>query len=137
MGINYINMEQKNIVSIWIGKFSSENELLEYTEIITPDSQDEPFTSLFFKEYELGYVDIDFQEISYQQRVESFEDLFRGISFSKSFIKEIKERNPNLKIKEYNAVIEILNYNCSSLIKKTDNTIFLGAFSYDDNSGEV
>ncbi len=128
-------MEESNYVSIWLGTFESEEELRTYTD--ERDGENSILESLFWIDYNIEYAELDFQEVSFNKNVSSFESLFKNISYSKSFIEGIKEVDLDLNRKKINSVICIYRYKYEMSVLQTPNTLFLGNFIFDEYSEPI
>lgn len=102
----------KDIVSLWLGNFEDEEALEAYLEI--DDEDDDDAISQFEEDFALDYYDEDCREISWHESKEkSLETLLGDHSYSDQILAKIKA-----KIKPYNSVILLYNYDFDEEIKK-------------------
>lgn len=100
-------------VSIWIGKFESKEELMNYTNIQYTEDGDS-ISSIFEKDFHLDYYDRDLVEKKWiSQPTNNITELLNGFSYSDQFEK-LYSKSYN---KEFNAAILI--YNMEYDAKKT------------------
>ncbi len=122
-------MEKLNSVSIWIGYFSDKEELKRYVKVNNFDSEDDS-TSIFWNDYFLDDIDIDFQEVGWEENAIDIESIIKGASYWKAYIDKIKVEHSNIDISKFNSMILILNYEYLGRIKEASNTKFLGNYEY-------
>ncbi|WIY59371.1 MULTISPECIES: immunity 22 family protein [Bacillus] len=95
-------------VTVWIGNFESNDELINYTNIkYTEDGDSIP--SIFEQHFNLGYYDRDLVEKKWfgQSPVNNIQDLLRGFSYYEQFTEQFENRNFN---KECNTAILVYNF---------------------------
>ncbi len=102
----------ENMVSIWLGNFETENDLLEYTEeTYTEDGEwvsstfckeffdgDDPYEIDFFERYSVGDASADIRV------------LLEGCSYDDSVIQSLMSAVGKTLNKEYNSVILIYDF---------------------------
>ncbi|WJV19379.1 immunity 22 family protein [Rossellomorea marisflavi] len=96
----------KDHVSIWIGNFTSEEELVEYTtNKYTNDGDSIP--SIFEKDFSLSYYDRDGVEKGWaSEHANSIKELLGGFSYSDQFLGQIDNMGCSEK---FNCAILIYN----------------------------
>lgn len=95
-------------VTVWIGNFESNDELINYTNIkYTEDGDSIP--SIFEQHFNLGYYDRDLVEKKWfgQSPVNNIQDLLRGFSYYEQFTEQFENRIFN---KECNTAILVYNF---------------------------
>ncbi len=118
-------MERENKLSIWIGKFSSKDELSEYMKEKYTDDGD--LYSSFMNSFKIDYIDNQFQEVLFQDNNITKEDIFSQFSYSESFIDLIpNDKNWTL----YNSFILLYDFEYEKNVENDLNFIFLGVFEY-------
>lgn len=121
-------MRKENKVSIWIGNFSSLEELNQYTYVdFIPE--DEEILSQFQRNFGVEYYDMDFSDIIFMDETENLEDLLYGISYSESFWDEIEEWSRDTD-KSYNSVIAIYDYEYNKSVSSCGDVKFLSVTNY-------
>ena len=115
-------MEEKDILSIWLGNFESEEKFQEFISENYDDDGD--VSSLFTKLFNIDYIDTDFQESLFNEML-TVDDLLQA-SYAESFIDKIDVDI----IKQSNCALIIYDYNYSGEIKSSGNLNFIGTFEY-------
>lgn len=129
-------MEKDLVVSIWLGRFESEEDLEDYTRIdISPEGEE--IRSKFQEDFgieQYGY-DMDFSDVFLIDNPESIEDLLIGASYSESFMDEIEEWDEKLE-KDYNSVIAVYDYEYDQGIQAGGraDVDFIGTVPYEKRS---
>lgn len=116
----------KNKVSIWVGNFQNDEEFENYLLMEYLDNEDLP-RSQFTKDFKIDYYDEDFQEAYYAENFLSVKDLIKPISYSETFINQIRSENVN-----YNSLIAIYKYRYEGVVKDVGNIFFLGVYEYEE-----
>lgn len=94
-------------VSVWIGNFESNDELMNYTNIEYTEDGDS-ISSIFEKIFNLDYYDRDLVEKKrISQPTNNVKELLKGFSYSDQFIKQFDIVNQE---KEFNAAILVYNF---------------------------
>ena len=114
-------MEAENRVSIWLGKFNSEEDLDAFMQ--EQYTEDGDVFSDFMKAFDISFVDNQFQEVLFSERL-SQQDL-NTLSYSNSFVHKIKS-----DLEKYNSLIAIYNFDYSGKIVDTERIVFFGVFDY-------
>ncbi|MDR0443215.1 MAG: immunity 22 family protein [Treponema sp.] len=118
-------MSAENNVSIWFGKFDTEDEFetfLKKTYNEDGDSMPSPFVNAF----QIGSYDADFQEAFFDNDLNksSLED----VSYSEHFLDKIE-----VDFSKYNATILLYNYKHDGKIKKAESVDFYGVLGYEED----
>ncbi|PEE33563.1 hypothetical protein CN271_04115 [Bacillus cereus] len=93
-------------VSIWIGNFENEEELMNYTNIEYTEDGDS-ISSTFEKDFNLDYYDRDLIEKKWiSKSTNSVKDLLDGFSYSNQFLEQFDTIRYS---EEFNAAILIYN----------------------------
>jgi hypothetical protein len=112
-------MESKGNVSLWIGKFNSEDEIGNYVEIVYTD--DDCLPSKFLKDFNIDLIDFDedFIEASYRKsNYKKISDLIKGCSYDDTVIQNFCNKVGNDLGEKYNAVIMLYNFEYNGDIKE-------------------
>lgn len=123
--VNKKNNYEKH-VSIWIGNFQNDEQLENYLLIEYLDNEDLP-RSQFTKDFKIDYYDQDFQEAYCAGDFLSVENLIEPISYSETFINQIKSEDKN-----YNSLISVYKYKYDGKVKQNSNVFFLGVYEYEE-----
>jgi len=119
-------MESK--VSIWMGLFIGEEELLKYTNIdYTKDGDSIP--SEFESEFNLGYYDRALVEKKFIEKTSDVKTLLKDFSYNESFQKKdliiAKEYNSVILVYDLERAVDIIN------ILKVTSVDFIGEITYE------
>ncbi len=124
----------ENDVSLWLGNFSSEDDLEEYMDVkYTKDGDSVP--SQFEKDFKLGYYDRDLIEKDWIEVAENnIHDLLIDFSYDNQLIPQFKVIQ-----KKYNTIILIYNYDykqeksfLNTTVKDAYEVDFTGVAKYRD-----
>ncbi|WP_167629989.1 immunity 22 family protein [Listeria valentina] len=124
----------ENNVSLWLGNFSSEDDLEEYMDVkYTKDGDSVP--SQFEKDFKLGYYDRDLIEKDWIEVAENnIHDLLIDFSYDNQLIPQFKVIQ-----KKYNTIILIYNYDykqeksfLNTTVKDAYEVDFIGVAKYRD-----
>lgn len=101
------------ILSVWAGRFDSEDELFDYTDWkYDEDDEDAEPTNAFANHSGLGWFDHDFQEANFVgEHPSSPADVLEGHSYVESFRDEVASALAKLRRKEWNSLF--LLYDCA------------------------
>lgn len=116
----------KNNVSIWVGNFQDDEQLENYLLMEYLDNEDLP-RSQFTKDFKIDYYDQAFQEAYCAEDFLSVENLIEPISYSETFINQIKSEEKN-----YNSLIAVYKYKYDGEVKQNSNVFFLGVYEYEE-----
>ena len=91
-----MDFELADTVSVWVGNFSSQDELARYIQVVTtPDwNGDTPF-SKFADDWGFISYDTDLQEAAFEVSPPTLEILINGVSYVESFSKQVCETAKN------------------------------------------
>lgn len=121
-----MNIQHKNFVSIWCGKFANEDEFLQYLEM-DYDSDD---NSQFMQDFLIDWYDEDLSECGFYTG-----DLFKNLmqhSYAESFPLSLKKDIENYL--NCNSVLLIYDFVANpQLANKTTKLHLLGVYAYDKN----
>lgn len=121
-----MNIQHKNFVSIWCGKFANEDEFLQYLEM-DYDSDD---NSQFMQDFLIDWYDKDLSECGFYTG-----DLFKNLmqhSYAESFPLSLKKDIENYL--NCNSVLLIYDFVANpQLANKTTKLHLLGVYAYDKN----
>ncbi|MFC0414081.1 immunity 22 family protein [Cytobacillus solani] len=79
-------MEEEGFVSLWVGKFKSNNDLQNYL-LITYTEDGDAIPSTFEKDFQIDYFDEDFMEAEYfDQETKNLPALLDGCSYDDAVI---------------------------------------------------
>ena len=120
---------RKNKVSIWLGKFQSNDFLERYLDIDYSEEHDddEYLASIFARQFKIEYYDEDFQEAYLSDASPiGWKELIEPISYSETFIDEIPDR-----FDDKNSVIALYNFHYQGDVKESGEVIFIGSFDYE------
>lgn len=121
-----MNIQHKNFVSIWCGKFANEDEFLQYLEM-DYDSDD---NSQFMQDFLIDWYDEDLSECGFYTG-DLFENLMQH-SYAESFPLSVKKDIENYL--NCNSVLLIYDFVASpQLANKTTKLHLLGVYAYDKN----
>lgn len=98
----------ENNVSLWLGNFSTIDELDKYTEV-DYDGDGDSIPSIFEREFKLGYYDRNLMEKDWISDAEDeIKELLLGFSHDDQLIKQFID----IKLSStYNTIILVYNYN--------------------------
>ncbi|WGH74647.1 immunity 22 family protein [Tenacibaculum tangerinum] len=103
-------MEKQGKVSLWVGKFDS-REVLDSFLNETYD-EDGELSSDFMNEFEIDFIDNQFQEVYFYEGISDKKEIFDGFSYIDSFIKNI----PDMNWAEKNTILLLYNFEYSKKI---------------------
>ncbi|NUO76044.1 MAG: hypothetical protein HOQ32_08515 [Lysobacter sp.] len=117
-------VERAGVVSLWGGRFASEDDFFAYVEKTYPDSG---ATSGFIRDSGIGYYDEDFAEGHY------FTDgdvgaAIRELSYGTTFPSSATEAMG--RVVGANSIYAIYDVDTSELKSNADKLVFVGAFTY-------
>jgi len=114
-------MEEINKVTVFVGNFSTENDLSKY--IKEHFTEDGDIYSDFMKDLDIDFIDNQFQEVLFLGKSISKND-FKEFSYSDNFIDFINEDLSN-----YNSLILLYNFNFNSN-RKPAKVKLIGVYDY-------
>lgn len=117
-------IQKLNKVSIWVGKFSSPNDFHKFIE--EQYDEDENCFSVFMQEFEIDFIDSDFQESIFVDKKLTKENLTEA-SYSETFIDKIDNT-----LLTGNSVIILYDFKYSGKIKMKNNINFIGTYEYEN-----
>jgi hypothetical protein len=109
-------------VSIWFGKFSSREAFEEYIELEYDDEGDA--TSQFLKDFDIEFIDEDFQEVSSEENM-TIDEAIIGFSYAESFIDQIPKESSG-----FNSFLLVYEDAYEGDIKESDCMTFMGVFDF-------
>jgi hypothetical protein len=119
-------MEDYGKVSIWIGNVSDKQELDIYLKETFDDEGDS--TSHFMTDFEIDYIDNQFQEVDFNSKNESLLKKLEGVSYLKSYANQLPEIT-NL----FNVIICLYNFKYCGTVNKSNNISFIGCFDFEED----
>jgi len=125
-------MEQIGYVSLWIGKFSTSEELEKYLLVAYTEDGD-AIPSQFEQDFKVDYYDEDFSEAHYaNQDMRKLSHLLEGCSYDDVVIPNFVEKYREYLPDGFNSMILIYDFQHN---KKSDNEIngvkYLGSIRYE------
>jgi hypothetical protein len=123
-------MKASNIVSLWLGKFCSEQKFKTYVN--QEFNEDGDVTSKFMNDFSINYYDHDFAESFFNESdLNAQETLLSTMSYSATFMSKVK----NVKWSKYNSIVLIYDfeYNGSEILNNDESLEFIGTFKYEKN----
>ncbi|MEK1831168.1 immunity 22 family protein [Priestia megaterium] len=125
-------MEQIGYVSLWIGKFSTSEELEKYLLVAYTEDGD-AIPSQFEKDFKVDYFDEDFSEAHYaNQDMHKLSHLLKGCSYDDVVIPNFVEKYGEYLPDGFNSMILIYGFQHN---KKSNNEIngvkYLGSIRYE------
>lgn len=122
-------MQQKeNVVSIWCGKFVTENELLDYVKIKYDNENDvttSPFMQDFGIDVDTNYFDEDLTEASFSQNLPQ---TIRQHSYGDTFPKQVD--NDIQTFKDYNSLYLIYDFDAHGAKSHSNKMKLMGVYAY-------
>ncbi|MDW4508718.1 immunity 22 family protein [Priestia megaterium] len=104
-------MEQIGYVSLWIGKFSTSEELEKYLLVAYTEDGD-AIPSQFEKDFKVDYFDEDFSEAHYaNQDMRKLSHLLKGCSYDGVVIPNFVEKYGEYLPDGFNSMILIYDFN--------------------------
>lgn len=128
--------EKEGIVSIWVGKFSSqyefdaffEEKIDENAEISTPLNK-------FAEVIGIGFYDHDLQEANYfGNELLSVKEILSPFSYADSFLESAVRSAEQKQIQRANIGILLFDFLYEENSVKTDKIVFIGSFEYQKTS---
>ena len=123
-------METKNKISLWLGKFASEDALHDFFKEEYDEEGDA--TSKFMSAFQIDYINPGFQEVYFYGNEVTKEKIFEDFSYIDSFLAQIPEQN----WENYNSVILLYDFEYECFIREHNHVKFLGIFTFDDTEDE-
>jgi len=117
-------MQRENIVSLWLGHFTSQSSFSSYIKEVYSDFGN--VSSIFMESFHIQFIDNQFQETYYTSKVGSKEELLVGLSYDESYIDSIEIVDWSL----YNSVIALYNFKYTGHVKSDGNMQFIGFYPY-------
>jgi len=115
-------MEKANIVSIWSGRFGSEDELVDFVQDRYSEDGD-LIPSTFMSAFGIAYIDYDFQEVLFEDGLTK--EYLLQASYAKSFIGKVFDKLP-----AENSLILLYDFDYTGKKQKAENLRFIGSFGY-------
>ncbi|HVI47549.1 MAG TPA: immunity 22 family protein [Chitinophaga sp.] len=119
----------KNKVSIWAGKFSSQEELESYLDFVYNDN-DELSVSPFRSDYGIGHYDEDFQEAYCEDTLTDLYTLAEPLSYAESFLHLLPK-----DVSGINTIIAIYSFAYPGEVERAGRTFFVGVYDYEYEEG--
>jgi len=116
-------MRKEGIVSLWVGKIDSEEDLEIYVEIPYSEDEDdeEIHTSKFGENFKISYYDEDFIESKYCKFIsKELKALLVGHSYDDIIISRFLNLCGGELLEESNAIILLYNFQYDGKVKKFD-----------------
>jgi hypothetical protein len=128
-----MQLEQDQVVSVWVGTFGSEEEFAEYLAE-DPESLNDDQAALndFAEEFGFDWYDNDLQDAHFPKpEPQPLEELLDYISYGGSFIPEVLRTAEASGIKEANCFICLYDFEYpTKMLPLKSKMEFLGAFDY-------
>jgi hypothetical protein len=115
-------MQKSNKVSIWVGKFGSKNDFNKF--IAEQYDENGNCSSVFMKEFEMDFIDCDFQESVFTDNGLTKEYLMRA-SYIETFIDKIDDA-----LLTGNSIIMLYDFEYSGKIQAKNSVNFIGTYEY-------
>ena len=116
-------MTTENILSIWTGNFESQKEFDNYIEEVF--NEEEESSSKFMTDFEIDYLDNQFQEcVFFNENIVL--EMLNDASYSKSFLNKLSE----IDFREDNSIVILYNFKYENSKEIDSKLNFLGSFSY-------
>jgi hypothetical protein len=124
--------EAKDLVSVWIGDFPSEDAFDEYLREDDSAADEDDFPKCqFWEDLGIRWHDHDFQEAVFQRERPPIEDLVAGISWIESYKAELLGRCRELGILRASAAVVIYEYDYAPPEPfASPHLRFIGSFPY-------
>ncbi|MDH7913736.1 immunity 22 family protein [Winogradskyella sp. SYSU M77433] len=116
-------MEKEGKVSIWVGKFNSEEALKEYVQEVFDEEGDS--TSSFMNDFNIDYIDPQFQEVDFNDQNNDLFQKINGFSYAESFINQLPILSEGI-----NSVICLYNFQFNNGIRKSEVLKYIGTYDY-------
>ncbi|SFK92790.1 immunity 22 family protein [Lysobacter sp. cf310] len=117
-------VERMGVVSLWGGRFASEDDFFSYVEKTYPDSG---ATSGFIRDSGIGFYDEDFAEGNYFTDG-GVESAIRELSYGDTFPPKAVEAMS--RVAGANSIYAIYDVDATELRSDADRLVFVGAFTY-------
>jgi Immunity protein 22 len=119
--------KSNDLVSVWVGVFSSEDALFDYVAKLYPGSG--PATSAFLSDFPLGSYDEDFSEINFLPTSKDLDSAIGMHSYASTFSEDLLN---DLKLcGEFNSLYLIYDQDASGLAVKARGPMrLLGIYHY-------
>lgn len=115
----------KKKVSIWFGKFPSQQAFDDYLALEYDEEGDA--TSPFLKDFDIEYLDEDFQEVSFEEGV-TIQKALEGFSYIEYFVHAIPDVNS-----EFNSFLLAYYEAYQGEVKETEHMQFIGVFDFKED----
>ena len=125
-------METENTVSIWVGNFSSREELDTYIDL-RYDDDGEIVSSKFYDAFQIDIDDIDDYLIEKEYCDSRFLNVYDHLieaSYADVIIDNLKKIEYDLAIPESNSIILLYNYKYCGQVKEQTNIKFIATVNY-------
>ncbi|AKC64194.1 immunity 22 family protein [Clostridium sporogenes] len=129
-------MEKKGYVSLWIGNIKSDDELLEYVDLVYTDDGDW-LPSQFLKDFNIDIDDFDddcIERVCLEENVTSINKLISGCSYEDIVVPKYDKLTNGVSIVKYNAGILLYNFQYDGNVKSVNNKDykfkFIGSVEY-------
>ncbi|MBV7269135.1 immunity 22 family protein [Winogradskyella luteola] len=119
-------MEEDGRVSTWAGTFNNEIELTNYMEEIFDDEGDS--TSQFMTDFQIDYIDPQFQEVDFNNYETPFTEKLKGFSYINSFIEKLEKYKVSC-----NAIVCLYSFEYHKSTKDLHRLQYIGCFDYKEN----
>jgi hypothetical protein len=120
-------MEKQNKVSLWLGKFLSEEVFHDFLKEEYDEEGDA--ISKFMSAFQIDYIDPGFQEVYFYGNEVTKEKIFEDFSYIDSFLAQIPDQN----WEKYNSIILLYNFEYEYIPLENYHIKFLGTFTFEDN----
>ncbi|SHJ56724.1 Immunity protein 22 [Clostridium amylolyticum] len=116
-------MEREGYVSLWIGNIKTDDELLEYVELVYTDAGDW-LPSQFLKDFNIDIDDFDddcIERVCLEQNVTSITELISGCSYEDIVIPRYEKITDGVSIVKCNSGILLYNFQYDGNVKSINN----------------
>lgn len=116
-------MEREGYVSLWIGNIKTDDELLEYVELVYTDDGDW-LPSQFLKDFNIDIDDFDddsIERVCLEQNVTSITELISGSSYEDIVIPRYEKITDGVSIVKCNSGILLYNFQYDGNVKSINN----------------
>lgn len=129
--IDYKDFKAENIVSVWVGKFSTEEDFFEFIDF--KYDSDGNSSNLFCKEAGFSWFDHDLQEAVFINQEQNLSTALQESSWIGSFEKELTAVLARFPKTYYNSILLLYDFQYKPEIARPDNNSrlkFIGSFKY-------
>jgi hypothetical protein len=143
----HLTFESEGTLSLWIGQFGSEDELMEYVEFVYADVDDDEddeegeSSCPFATDAGLDWFDHDVQEANFlEEGLSDAEEALAGHSYSSSFAAAAAAAIQQVKTARDNAIFILYDFAYDPKVARPKNEgrlRFVGTFTFDKNAPDI